>query len=133
LIIKNFVRCGFDNNISAEEIYKNENLYITTRSNNSSKAKKKQFKFMTNIKTFEEHKITNLSDVMKSNNMSADYHINKNNGKFPYVKVNGEYVKIEDKQSIPRNVEYLSPDKVEKYNKIAKDIKKLQEEQNNIL
>jgi len=88
---------------------------------------------MTNIKTFEDHKVVKFKDLVGSKNLSADYHVNKDNGKFPYVKVNGEYVKIEAKQSIPRNVEYLFPEKVEKYNKIAKEIKKLQKEQDNIL
>jgi hypothetical protein len=42
---KNSVRYGFDNNISAEEISKIENLCITTRSNNSSKSKKTEIEF----------------------------------------------------------------------------------------
>lgn len=42
---KNSIRYGFDNNISAEEISKIENLCITTRSNNSSKSKKRENEF----------------------------------------------------------------------------------------
>ena len=42
---KNSVRYGFDNNISAEEISKIDNLCITTRSNNSSKGEKIESEF----------------------------------------------------------------------------------------
>jgi hypothetical protein len=42
---KNSIRYGFDNNISAEEISKIDNLCITTRSNNSSKGEKIEEKF----------------------------------------------------------------------------------------
>lgn len=39
------IRHGFDNNISHEEIYKIENLCITTRSNNSSKNRKTESEY----------------------------------------------------------------------------------------
>ena len=89
---------------------------------------------MKNIKTFEDHhKIVNFKDLVGSKNLSAEYHVNKEKGKFPYIKVDGEYVKVDPKKSIPKNAEYLLPDKIDAYNDLSKEIKKLQKELENII
>ena len=88
---------------------------------------------MKSIKTFEEHTIVNFKDLVGSKNLSAEYYVNKEKGKFPYVKIDGEYVKVDPKKSIPKTAEYLYPEKIEEYNNLAKEIKKLQKELENIL
>jgi len=105
---------------------------------------------MKHLKVYEaEYKNVKLSDVIDSGNMSAAYHINKDKGLFPYVKENGVYVLIDIdekrtiarhdktdyvpiKKSIPKNAVWLKPDYVEKYNELAKKIKELEEDQENL-
>jgi hypothetical protein len=85
---------------------------------------------MKNFEEFENHVIKNIADI---NNWSAEYQVNMSVGKKPYIKKGGIYVEIESDKSIPKNVEYLEPDKVEKYNLLAIEIHRLREEQDNIL
>jgi len=87
---------------------------------------------MKSIKTFETFKTVNLSDLR--GNMSAEYHINKDNGKDPYTKTTGGLlVKVEAKKSIPKTAIYITSEQAKKYNKITEEINKLKEEQKNIL
>jgi ribosomal protein S15P/S13E len=85
---------------------------------------------MKEIKTFEEHVIVNKSET--DGNLSAEYHVNKKKGLKPYLKKGGKYEEVKTK-SIPKNVEYLKSEKVEKYNELAAQIIKLQEQQNKIM
>lgn len=88
---------------------------------------------MKNIKSFEEHKLVKLSDVISSGNLSADYHLKKDKNQSPYFKKDGKFVKVEPKKSIPKNAVYLTDEQAEKYNKIEQEIKKLQVEQEKII
>lgn len=85
---------------------------------------------MKTIKTFEEHAIVKKSEI--DDNWSAEYHVNKKKGLNPYIKKGGKFVEVKTK-TIPKNTEYLKPEKANKYNEIAEQIIKLQEEQNKIL
>jgi len=83
------------------------------------------------IKKFEKYTTVNKSDT--ENNLSAEFHVNKKEGKSPYIKEDGLYVIVDDTKTIPKKAEYLKPKQVAKYNKIAIEIKDLQEKQNYIL
>jgi hypothetical protein len=87
---------------------------------------------MKKLKKFEEHTVVKKSDIDKSGNWSAEFHVNKKKGLKPFVKKGGKYEEVKSK-TIPKNVEYLKPEKIEKYNQIAEEIIKLQEEQKRIL
>lgn len=86
---------------------------------------------MKTLKNFEEHVIKNLSDL--KNNWSAEYHVNMSVGKKPYIKKGEIFIEVEENKTIPKNVIYLDPEKVEKYNLLATEIIRLKEEQNNII
>lgn len=91
---------------------------------------------MNHLKIYEEiTKTIKLSDVMDSGNMSANYHINKSKGLFPYVKERGIFrkINIDNKESIPRIAVWLKTEQVDEYNKIAVKIIELEEQQENIL
>jgi hypothetical protein len=88
---------------------------------------------MKTIKTFEEHKIVNKSDLVDSGNWSAVYHIKKGKNENPYIKKDGELVKVDSIKSIPKNAIYISDEKAKEYNKITKEIKKLEELRNKII
>jgi len=85
---------------------------------------------MKAIKTFEEHTIVNKSEI--DDNWSAENTINRKKGLSPYIKKGGKFIEVKTK-TIPKNAEYLKPDKAKKYNEIADQIIKLQEEQNKII
>ena len=85
---------------------------------------------MKSIKTFEEHIIINSSEI--KDNLSPEYHINIKKGKKPYIKKNNFYEEVKTK-TIPKNVEYLYSEQVEKYNKISEKIHELEEEQKKLL
>ena len=86
---------------------------------------------MKTLKNFEEHVIKNLSDL--KNNWYAEYHVNMSVGKKPYIKKGEIFIEVEENKTIPKNVIYLDPEKVEKYNLLATEIIRLKEEQNNII
>jgi len=86
---------------------------------------------MKTLKNFEEHVIKNLSDL--KNNWSTEYHVNMSVGKKPYIKKGEIFIEVEENKTIPKNVIYLDPEKVEKYNLLATEIIRLKEEQNNII
>lgn len=83
------------------------------------------------LKKFEEHTILNKSDL--GNNWSADYHINKEKGLLPYVKIKGRFVEVDTNKTIPTNSVYLHPEQATQYNEIEDQIIELKEEQNRIL
>jgi len=85
---------------------------------------------MKTLKTFEEHTIVNLKDT--KDNLSAEYHVNIKKGKKPYIKKDGIYREVKTK-TIPRNVEYLDPEKIEKYNKLARKIEELKDQLDSII
>jgi len=80
---------------------------------------------MKSIKTFGEHAIVNLKDT--KDNWSAEYHVNAKKGKKPFVKKYGIYSEVKTK-TIPKNAEYLDPERVEKYNELAKKIEELKDQ-----
>lgn len=80
----------------------------------------------------KNHIIKNFSDI-HDKPWSAEYHVNMSAGKKPYIKKNGIYVEVDGSKTIPKNVEYLEPDKVKKYNLLATEINRLQGEQDNIM
>ena len=88
---------------------------------------------MKNIKKFEEHKVVKSSDLITSGTFSPEYHIKKDKKEAPHIKKEGEFVKVDIKKSIPKNAIYLTDKQVEEYNEIAKEIKKLQKEQEKII
>ena len=79
------------------------------------------------LKTFERFGIVNFKDTI-GGNLSTDYHLNKQEGRNPFIKENGFYVPLKTK-SIPKNTEYLTDEQVEEYNKLAEQIKELQVQQ----
>jgi hypothetical protein len=79
------------------------------------------------LKTFERFAIVNFKDTL-GGNLSADYHLNKQEGRNPYIKEDGFYVSLKTK-SIPKNTEYLTDEQVEKFNTLAIQIKELQAQQ----
>jgi len=87
---------------------------------------------MKNIKNFEEH-IIKFSDLLKNKNWSAEYLMNKDSGKNPYIKQGGMYIGIDPKRSIPKNAIYLKPEQADSYNKLEYQIKELQTQQENII
>ena len=88
---------------------------------------------MKNIKTFEDHTTVKLSDIMKSKNLSAEYHVNKTKGKKPYLKKDEIFTEIDNDKSIPKGVVYLTPEQVKKYNKLGKELIRIKEEQKSII
>lgn len=91
---------------------------------------------MKKLKNFEEHHtVVNFSNLFgsgrTSSNWSPNYHVNKAEGKNPYVKgPNGILVEVDPKKSIPKDTLYLVPEQVVKYNEITEKINKLKDEQN---
>jgi len=83
------------------------------------------------LKTFEKFGTFNFSDL--GNNLSAEYHLNKDSGKNPYIKQGGIYTIIGPKRSIPKNAVYLTQEQVDNYNKLADKIKELQSQQEIII
>lgn len=83
------------------------------------------------------HTIVNFSDTnnrkSRNNNLSAEYYINKKNGKKPYKKENRLFVEIEDGKSIPKDATYLSSEQANEYNNIQKQIIELEEKQKEIV
>lgn len=79
----------------------------------------------------EEHTIVNFSDI--GNNLSAKYHVNKNNGKIPYKKENRLLVEIDPNKSIPTDVYYLTKNQAEEYNDIELKIIDLETEKQKII
>jgi len=86
---------------------------------------------MKRLKKFEEVEIVKKSEL--GNNWSAEYKVNVAKGLKPYIKQKGIFTEVDGKESIPRNVVYLKPEQAKKYNKLGEQIKKLEEEQTNIL
>ncbi len=87
---------------------------------------------MKHIKRIDESYDSIMSNELDKN-WSADYHLNKKSGKFPYIKKDNIFIQIEKGKSIPKNAIYLTPEKVERYNKISYEIKKLEMIQKTIL
>jgi hypothetical protein len=83
------------------------------------------------FKKFEEYSVINKNEL--GNNWSADYHINKQQGKLPHTKKGGYLIQIEEGKTIPQNAIYLTPEDAQKYNELAKEIIKLQAQQKTIL
>jgi len=83
------------------------------------------------LKKFEDYTTVNAKDL--GNNWSAEFHVNKAQGKKPYIKKDGIYVEIEKGKSIPKNAIYLKPEQVEKLNYIGQEIKKLVNQRRTIL
>ena len=77
--------------------------------------------------------VKNFKDLISSKNWSPEYHLNKDNGKKMYIKKNQEFIEIDIKKSIPKDVFYLTDEQVKEYNKISKEIKKLKDEQEKII
>ena len=80
------------------------------------------------LKTFEKFGVFNLKDIINSDNLSAEYHLNKREGRNPFIKEDGIYVPLKTK-TIPKTAEYLTAEQVEEYNKLAEQIKELQVQQ----
>jgi len=79
-----------------------------------------------------KYKILNFKEL--GNNLSATYHLNKDDGKNPYVKgTNGLLIAIGPKKSIPKSAIYLTVDKFKEYNKLTEEINKLKEKKAKIL
>ena len=76
------------------------------------------------------HRILNFSDLIDGH-WSPTSVINKAKGKLPYIKQGGIYIEVG--KSIPKNTVYLFPEQVKKYNEIAQEILRLQEEQKKII
>jgi hypothetical protein len=87
--------------------------------------------FKMNIKRFENYKVVNKNDL--DNNLSAEYYLNKEKGKKPYIKKKGKIIEVDIKKTIPKNAIYLKPEDAKKLNDIANDIEKLQKQYDDIL
>lgn len=83
------------------------------------------------MKTLEKFGTFKISDLR--NNLSPEYHLNKEEGKKPYTKQGGYFIEVNIKKSIPKDAIYLTDIQVIKYNKITTEIKKLEQLQENIL
>lgn len=86
---------------------------------------------MKNLEMFEKFKIFKKSKL--DDNLSAEYHLNKQKGKKPYIKKGGFFIEVPARKTIPADVTFLTDNQVIKYNKVSKEIKRLQDLQENIL
>lgn len=83
------------------------------------------------IKKFEKYIEIPSSEL--GNNWSADYYINKKDGKLPFVIKDKMFVPVDTKKTIPVDAVYLKPIQVVEYNKLSIKVKKLMDEQKRIL
>jgi hypothetical protein len=67
------------------------------------------------------------------NTWSSEYHVNKMDGKLPYVKNGYQLEEVDLNRTIPKNALFLDPTVVDYLNEMGKDIRSQIEAFNNVL
>jgi hypothetical protein len=77
--------------------------------------------------------IVKLSDIAKYGNiLSAEFHINRLNGKHPYILKNGLYERVENKNYLIKDAEYYTPQQAKEINNLLNAKKHIDIEIENI-
>jgi len=81
----------------------------------------------------ENTAIVKFSDIAKNgNNLSAEFHINRLKGKYPYILKDGLYERIESKSYQIKNAEYYTPQQAKEVNNLLNAKKHIDIEIENI-
>jgi len=92
---------------------------------------------MKKLKVFEDFTTINFKDLVGGvSNWSAKYHVNKANGKKPYIKQGDLFISFDDsngKKSLPKDALYLTDEEAIKLNEIGQKLILLKKDQQDLL
>jgi len=87
---------------------------------------------MNIIKSFENYTEINRSETI-GKNLSAEYWVNKKEGKKPFQIKNHIAYPVDEEKTIPKDTIYMTVEQAEELNDVAENLIKAEEEYKNVM